>query len=336
MDKTIKFVAENTYYSDVFQKKWSVHMQAFGEILKYAFVENYVARIHLCAALDYISRQETRNGHDKLELVHTYCETDKDETAWLFCMGLCYEMDGRKEDMLQFYQQANEHRHDFYLPYLKVAKNAHEDAAFDIAEQNYREAIRCLWQLRDNQQSKIILASAYTNLTSCLTMMHRYSEAEEYLELSKVVLSEQAGRASAEAILYAAMQEKEKLAGSLEQLKKENIALYMVTKEMTDRIMSGEHPHFSKQVINPILYVDFWNWFYKKQENVKAEDIQKKINKIFTFMQRTCEVELVCDSEGRKVIFYDYYVIALHAGYQELIKICPEVLKEKWNFKIEH
>lgn len=336
MNKTIKFMAENTYYSNVFQKKWSVHMQAFGEILKYAFVENYEARIHLCAALDYISRQETKKGHDKLELVHTYCKTDNDEAAWLFCMGLCYEMAGRKEDMHQFYQQANDYGHHFYLPYLKVAKNAHEDAAFDIAERNYKEAIRCLWQLQGNQQSKMILASVYTNLTSCLTMMHRYSEAEENLDLSKVILSEQAGRISAEAVLYAAMQEKEKLTEPLEQLKKENLALYMVTKEMTDRIMSGEHPHFSKQEINPILYVNFWNWFYKRQEKLKEEDIQKKINKIFTFMQRTCEVELVCDEARGKIIFYDYYVIALYAGYQELIKMCPEALKEKWDFEIEH
>ena len=37
--------------------------------------------------------------------------------------------------MIAYYQEAGEYGHKFYLPYLKVAKTAHNDAVFEIAEE---------------------------------------------------------------------------------------------------------------------------------------------------------------------------------------------------------
>ena len=106
-------------------------------------------------------------------------------------MGVCFDMAEMKEEMLTFYQEANAYEHDFYLPYMKVAKKAYEDCVFDVAEENYRDAIKCLEKNLLAPQYRIYLASAYSSLATCLIMMHRKDEAEELLDISKKMLPEQ-------------------------------------------------------------------------------------------------------------------------------------------------
>ena len=50
-------LAEKTFHSATFQKSWNVHMQAFGPILQPAFENNYQAKVHLCAALSFMSNR---------------------------------------------------------------------------------------------------------------------------------------------------------------------------------------------------------------------------------------------------------------------------------------
>ena len=50
-------LARKSFESAKFQQSWQVHYQAFGPILEPAFVENYQAKIHLTAALNFISNR---------------------------------------------------------------------------------------------------------------------------------------------------------------------------------------------------------------------------------------------------------------------------------------
>ena len=340
-------LAEKTFHSATFQKSWNVHMQAFGPILQPAFENNYQAKVHLCAALNFMSNRNAKKGYDKLQSMEDECITDADKAAWLFFVGLCCEMSGMNDDMLMCYQQAAEFGHHFYLPYLKVAKVAHNDAVFEMAEENYLLAIRCLNEMQADEQMNTILASAYTNLASCLTMMHRYQDAEEMLEESKKVLPQQTGRKATEAILYAAMREDEKVMAALEELKQQIPMVYATTKEMTDKIMGDLHPHFSTMDTDTDKLNDFWKWFTENEDDIKLnlknenfnvifEMIQKKLKEVFCFMERDLEMGLEPDANGCKILFSDFYVIALRHGYKELLKVCPEQLKSYWMFEIVH
>ena len=106
-------LAKKTFESDMFQKSWQVHLQTFGPLLEPAFTDSYQARVHLTAALNLISRQDLKGGLEKLKELQKYVETDADKTAWLFFMGLVFDMAGVKEAMLDFYQQAAEFGHSF-------------------------------------------------------------------------------------------------------------------------------------------------------------------------------------------------------------------------------
>ena len=135
-------LARKSFESAAIQKSWQVHIQAFGPILEPAFTDNYQARIDLTAALNYISNREVDKGLKKLQLIENACSTDEDRAALLFCMGLCFEMANSKDDMVAYYREAGNYGHGFYLPYLKIAKAAQNDAAFEIAEENYKKAIQ--------------------------------------------------------------------------------------------------------------------------------------------------------------------------------------------------
>lgn len=340
-------LAERTFHTSSFQKSWMTHMQAFGPILQPAFVDDDQAKTHLCAALNLISNQEVKKGYEKLNSIKDACKTDADKAAWLFFVGVCFELSGMKEEMLSCYRQAAECGHHFYLPYLKVAKSAHNDAVFEIAEENYRVAIQCLNETKLREQERIVLASIYTNLASCLTMMHQYQEAEDALEEAKKILPEQSGRCASEAILYAAMRESEKVVGALEELKKQSMDSHIVTQEMVDKILNDRHPHFSTIEIDGEQIQRFWNWVLENESDLKRklnnqeyDDVlymfQNRLKAVFPFMERDLELAIEPKDCGYKVYFADFYVIALRHGYKELLNVCPEQLKLFWEFEITH
>ena len=113
------------------RQSWEVHRQAFGPILEPAFEENPQVRILLINALNHISRREVHRGMEILKQIKEYCIYDEDKAAWTFFVGLCFEMGGAKEQMLQWYADAGKYHHRFYLPYLKLAKAAHNASQFE-------------------------------------------------------------------------------------------------------------------------------------------------------------------------------------------------------------
>ena len=224
---------------------WEVHRQAFGPILEPAFVENQQVRIILINALNHISRREIKRGMELLKEIHPHCIYDEDRAAWAFFVGLAFEMCGAREQMLEWYEKAGKIGHRFYLPYMKLAKAAHSASQFDKAKRYYETAIECLLEMTDNDRDDVILGSAYTNLTSCLTMLHQYPEAENAWRAAQQYPAQPGADATA-AILYAAMGNTEKVAMHLKQLNEKLPAWVAQTREMTRQILEGAHPAFPK------------------------------------------------------------------------------------------
>ncbi len=197
-------------------RSWEIHRQAFGPILEPAFTENPQVRVILINALNHISTRKIKRGMELLEELRAFCIYDDDKAVWAFCVGLAFEMVGAKDKMLKWYAEAGTYGHRFYLPYLKLAKAAHGEAQFEKAKEYYEEGIACLLEMPEKED--VILGSAYTNLTSCLTMLHAYKEAETAWKTAQNYPL-QAGAAATGAILYAAMRDADKTAIYLEELK---------------------------------------------------------------------------------------------------------------------
>ena len=153
---------------------------------------------------------------------------------------------GAKEQMLQWYADAAQYGHRFYLPYMKLAKAAHTGAQFEKAEGYYKTAIECLLEMSEQDMDEVVLGSAYTNLTSCLTMLHRYPEAERAWKEGQKYPAQPGADATA-AILYAAMGNAEKTAQHIENLKVKFPSWVAQTQEMTEQILSGIHPAFQNK-----------------------------------------------------------------------------------------
>ena len=228
------------------RQSWEVHRQAFGPILEPAFVENPQVRILLINALNHISRREVERGMELLRQIRPHCIYDEDKAAWTFFVGVCYEMSGAKAQMLQWYADAGKFGHRFYLPYMKLAKAAHSGGQFDAARDYYETAIECLLEMRAEERSEMILGSAYTNLTSCLTMLHRYDEAREAWHRAQQCPLQPGAEATA-AILYAAMGDRVTAERHLRSLEEKFPAWVGPTRAMTEQILAGEHPDFPRE-----------------------------------------------------------------------------------------
>lgn len=225
------------------RQSWEIHRQAFGPILEPAFTENQQVRILLINALNHISRREVKRGMELLKELRAHCIYDEDKAAWAFFVGLCFEMGGAREQMLEWYEKAGEIGHRFYLPYLKLAKAAHSAAQFEKARGYYKTAIECLLEMPEKDKDDVILGSAYTNLCSCLTMLHQYREAEEAWKAAQQYPAQPGADATA-AILYAAMGKAEKSAEHIRSLSEKLPAWVAQTRQMAEQILSGTHPAF--------------------------------------------------------------------------------------------
>lgn len=336
-------LAQKSFESAAVQKSWQVHMRAFGPILEPAFADNAKGRLELTAALNHISNRDLRKGMEKLQSLEGACATDADKAALLFCMGLCFEMANRKDDMIACYQEAGDYGHRFYLPYLKVAKSAHNDAVFEIAEENYTKAIQCLKDGDSDEQTSVILGSAYTNYASCLTMMRRYEEAEEALKRSVEILPEQTGRAATEAILEAARGNAARARDLVGQLAAQIPTLHEITKKMVDDILEKRHPHFSRIPLSEECMTSFWNWFeaneaalLKKLESKEYDAvfhmIQPKLKEVFPFLERDPEFGIEPQEDFYRITFADFFMVSLEQGYKQLVETAPRSLTVRWRF----
>lgn len=228
------------------RQSWEAHRQAFGPILEPAFQENPQVRLILIAALNHISRREIKQGMDLLKQISEHCIYDEDKAAWTFFVGLCFEMAGAKKQMLKWYADAGKYHHHFYLPYLKLAKAAHEASQLDTAREYYMTAIECLLEMKDRDRDPVILGSAYSNLTSCLTMQHRYQEAEAVWQQARQY-PQQPGAYATAAILYAAMGDVNRSEEYLTALKRQAPAAAAQIQETVRQILNGTHPEFREK-----------------------------------------------------------------------------------------
>ena len=340
-------LAKKAFHSAVIQNSWQTHMRVFGPILEPAFAGQYRVRIELTGALNHINRGELKKALVKLEALKPNCISPPDYAAWYYFVGLCMELAGRKEEMLYYYQEAGDYGHTYFLPYLKIAKAAHSDAAFASAEMNYKQGVHCLTLNPPDEQNRSILGSAYTNYASCLTMMHRYEEAEELLRKADDILPEQKGRAAAEAILAAAEGDGERARNAVEKLAADASSSYETTKVMVERILNKEHPHFTSIEVNPKEVEAFWVWFKKEeavlQKKLKQEDyqavlqmLQQKMKEVFPFMERDPEIGIEPEGSLYKITLADLFVRSLTSGYQELINAMPQSLAAHWRFEVAH
>ena len=340
-------LAKKTFESDTFQKSWAVHMAAFGPILEPAFVESYQARVHLTAALGDLSRRELSKAATKLEQMRKYIETDADKTAWLFFMGLLNEFAGNREQMLACYTYANEYEHRFYLPYMKVAKFHLDSHLYDRAEENYRAAIGCFDGTGLDGQDKLLLGSAYTNLATCLTMTHRYEEAEAALATSRTLFPEGAGRAAVEAVLFALRGDREQADACLEILKTHAPAVLAEVRETVEKIFSKTDPHFFPLPVEDAKIAAFWDWFLSSGPALKQQldreeyeqamtAIGEKLLEAFPFLEENPYLGLGKDDNVYVIELHDLYFVAIAEAYEKLLEARPAEIEENWQFVPVH
>lgn len=236
---------ENSYEMAEYalRQSWEAHRQAFGPILEPAFVENQQVRIPLTMALNHISRREVKQGMEILKKIQEFCIYDEDKAAWTFCVGLGFEMGGAKKQMLKWYADAAKYHHRFYLPYLKLARAAIDGKEYETARGYYEIGIACLLEMPENEQDEVILGSSYTNLASCLTMLHQYQAAEKAWEAAQQYIT-QPGAPAVAAVLYAAMGDAERSGDFLQKLQEINPAMAQQTQITVQQILNGTHPDF--------------------------------------------------------------------------------------------
>lgn len=340
-------LARKSFESDAFQKSWQVHMAAFGPILEPAFQDNYQAKVHLCAALNHISRQQIPQGLAKLSNMDQYVQTDADKCAYAFFLGLCCDLSGKQEQMVALYTMANQFGHKLYLPYMKLGKFYLGGHLYEKAVENYRVAIDCFTGTGLSAQDKIILGSAYANLASCLLQMHRYDEAEEALTTSRSLQPEAPGRAAIEAPLYALRGEEEKVRACLEILRAHAPAVCDSVKESTDKILAKTDPMFFPQQLDDEKIDAFWGWFGSYSDTLRSllekEDYEKALTPVaekllaaFPFLEETPNVSLGKNEQGWVLRLTDLYAIAVMDAYEKLLAACPEEIKAQWQFDVAH
>ena len=325
---------------ELLRQSWEVHRQAFGPILEPAFAEDDRARILLVGALNEISRREVKQGMDRLQQLRAFCTGPEDWAAWFFFAGLCFEMAGAQPQMLQCYRKSCTFGHRFYLPYLKLARAAHKEADFETAGRDYVSAIECLSQMEEDDREDAALAAAYTNLVSCLTMMHRYAEAEQLWNTAVRSLPLRPGSAATAAVLFAAMGNAQKVEVCLARLKQEASPLLDQTRQMTQMILQGEHPHFTAAVPPQEACEAFWQWFEAQSPQLlqdtgaAAAALSARLKELLPYLDRDPVLHVTGEGERRSVTLCHRFARSLEASYRSLVDCCPPGVAQHWHFTV--
>lgn len=340
-------MARKAFEKDDVKKGWETHTKAFGPILEPAFAQNLQARIHLTAALNMISSRNLAGALMKLKALQKSVANEADKAALLFCFGLYAEMAGSQEQMLAYYSMVNQCNHKFYLPYLKVAKYYLSSRMCREAEELFRKAIDCFAAVGLSEADKLILGSVYTNLASCLTTQHRYDEARTALDNSARLCPDAAGRAAAEAVLFALDGNEAKTAECLELLKPQGADVIAAVKKTIDGILSRTDPMFFAVPVDEQRISAFWEWFAgyeaemkKRLDKEKYDDgltpVARQLLTAFPFLEEIPNVGLGKNARGYVVELKDYYAVGVVAAYEKLLDACPDDVKTRWQFVIAH
>lgn len=329
-----------------FQKNWASHMKSFGPILRDAFAEDPQARVTLCAALTHIVAKKQPQALLKLNSLQKHLVTDQDKAAFFFAMGLFCEYAGKFDEMAVLYNQANDLNHSFYLPYLKAGKYALDTQDYSVGEKNYRAALRCFPAIPSDKE-KQLLASAHTNLASCLIMMHRYEEADIALEASRKAMPLFPGRAAPEAILHALRGQTAQMLACLESLKTMAPFAYDAIKKTTDNILTHTEPQFFTVPADEEKIVLFWSRFTAEESELKVRldkqdydavmsDIRKQLLETFPFLAQRIAVSIGRNDRGYVIQLKDLHAAGVADAYSRLLALCPEAIRSRWLFDIVH
>ena len=341
-------LARKSFESASIQHSWQVHYQAFGPILEPAFVDNYQAKIHLTAALNFISNRNFSKAESKLQELRKHVETEEDKAAYLFFTGLYCEMMGNLPQAVELYDYANDYEHNFYLPYIKAAKFHQQSLEYDAALQSYAGVFDCFDTCEaPTEQEKTILASVHTNMATCFTMTHRYDEARQSLEAAHALGISLPDRAGVEAILYAALGEKEKVFSCLEQLKSDAPALFEKVRADVETILAGTNPAFFPANTDEAKMAAFWVWFADYSEELEERldreqyeeamtPVTGKLLETFPFLEEEPIVALGQNDKGYVLELHDMYFVAIMDAFDKLLAACPESIRDKWQFVVVH
>lgn len=325
-------MARKAFEEEKLQQSWRVHMGAFGPVLESCFREDYTAKVHLCAALNRISRRECAQGMKTLALLDKHCKTDADRAALNFFRGVCCQMGGDEVHMICFYREAVEGGIRFYMPYMKLAKVNQGWLRYDKAAKYYRGAIACYDGMGLGDAEKVVLGSAYAGLATCLTMMHRYSDAERTLENSRTICPDGPGRSAVEAVLYAALGRAGEAEAALKVLLTHAPQVYAQTRDGVRRILSGEDPIFTAQEPDRQALADFWDWFEENEDVLSAELLAERYNELFPQAEGELQVRL----NERRIELPDHFFASLTRLCRELLACCPPNIRARWSFEIVH
>lgn len=338
--------AEKTFFGQDMQKSWTAHLKNYGPILKPAFPENYQAKVLLCGALTHITKKNQPQALLKLNSLQKHLETDADKAAFFFTMGLFCEYAGKFDEMAGLYAQANDLKHGFFLPYLKVGKYDLDRRNYGRAEESYRNAIRCLAAAADPKE-KQLLATAYTNQASCLIMMHRSAEAETALEKARQAAPMVPGRAAPEAILHSLRGETAQMLTSLDTLKTMAPFAYDSIKKSTDKILSRTEPQFFTIPVDAEKVAAFWNWFTEEEASLKQQldkqeydgvmkSVSGKLLETFPFLEEPPYVAIGKNEQGFVIQLQDMHAVGVADAYRQLMESIPDAVKTNWLFDVIH
>lgn len=338
--------AEKAFFAADMQKSWASHLKNYGPILKPAFAESFQAKVLLCAALTHITKKNQPQALLKLNSLQKFLVTDADKASFFFAMGLFCECAGKFDEMAALYNQANDLHHSFYLPYLKAGKYALDTRDYAVAEKNYRSALRCFPAIPTDKE-KQLLASAHTNLASCLLMMHRTQEAEAALDASRKVMPLFPGRSAPEAIVHALRGRTAQMLTALDALKTMAPFAYDAIKKSCDKILSREEPQFFSVPVKEENIAIFWNWFsqqeadlHRQADKQEYEAVMRAIGEhlleAFPFLEQRPTVALGKHDTGYVIQLKDMYALGVAEAYAKLTAACPEEIKARWLFDIVH
>lgn len=341
-------VAKMSFNLPQLRQSWDAHMQVFGPILAPAYPDCWTARVHLTNILNKISRRDVSGARATMQalLKSCGCDGEPEKALWHFLEGLCGEVSGDESAMIDGYMAAENYHHRFYLPHLKLARGAHAASEFDIACHEYSMALHRIREMPDNPAKDKHLASALTNLASCLTSMHRYDDAMAALEEAKGIMH-LPGMEVTEAILLAAMDREREMESCLIALAAENHPAYDATLDTATAIINGENPHFTAQPADDIAIAAFWQWFADsesrlrqlcgQEENGELEALlADRLAPCFPFEHPELQMHPGPDGEAPEMYFIDFYSRSLQSGYEALLAACPPEIAARWTFTIEH
>lgn len=331
-----------------YKEEWENYVKSFGAWMDSAFAANDIARKHLTEALGRTGRGDVVQALKELERLRKECRTDADKAAWLFFVGFTYKQGGDQDRAAEYWMEAAAYAQPFYIIYLKLAEAAYEDRLFEVSEDFCKKTLNALKKIPAGAQGQNREAEAltYKTLAGCLTMMHRYRDAEKILKKANDMLTQEES-AAAWAVLYAVHGGNDKTAEKLAILKETAPDLYLKTEKLTARILSGEDAHFCRILPKEELIVLFWEWFAVHEADMVTmlvgehpekviEMIQEKLNPVFPFMEQDIEIGIRIQNAQCILEVADYYAASIHAGLDQLLKAQPEELKTHWKWNVVH